>query len=444
MYYCKQCGKVVPDGASACTECGTQTGIGTLFCEHCGTARPAGFMFCTKCGQKYDDSANVPGVGYNVPTTMDYNTPNPVFNAQQPAAPYPTQNAQQPAAPYPTQNAQQPAAPYPTQNVQQPAYPQNMQQPYQNNGYAVPQQQYVQPKVFCRSCGKELTQGMTVCASCGTAKGEGEGFCAHCGTQAVPGATSCASCGKSLAPPFNFGKYFKGWLDNLIGLVKEKNILMMIAHIVPLAMSIVLMVLMFFPMASYSFNEAMTSVYLFPAPNMFGITVTGGIFVILSLVLTIAFFGPFVRKIFTKSKMLEAVLYSMVSICHCIVLAAFVLCFLLKSSDFSYKHSYFFGGTMSFSVIGWITMVLLALSVASGVLSFLDKMGGDKTGSAQGVTVPAAAPVAPVASAVPTAPVAPAAPVAPDASSASFVPGAPAMPDMQNVQENPVQNNNAQ
>ena len=54
--------------------------------------------------------------------------------------------------------------------------------------------------MFCKNCGKELTDGNTYCDNCGMAAGQGCNYCDQCGASHLPGAAVCTTCGKSLNP----------------------------------------------------------------------------------------------------------------------------------------------------------------------------------------------------------------------------------------------------
>ena len=52
--------------------------------------------------------------------------------------------------------------------------------------------------MFCKNCGKEISEGAKFCSSCGTAIGNKPRVCASCGTEIEEGAVFCANCGAAL------------------------------------------------------------------------------------------------------------------------------------------------------------------------------------------------------------------------------------------------------
>ena len=50
-------------------------------------------------------------------------------------------------------------------------------------------------KMYCKTCGKELTKGASICTECGFMVGRGDKFCSHCGTSVLPGQSLCINCG---------------------------------------------------------------------------------------------------------------------------------------------------------------------------------------------------------------------------------------------------------
>lgn len=56
--------------------------------------------------------------------------------------------------------------------------------------------------MFCRNCGKELSDQAVMCVSCGAPPGlprEGHNYCPNCGSKTDPAAQVCMNCGISLA-----------------------------------------------------------------------------------------------------------------------------------------------------------------------------------------------------------------------------------------------------
>ena len=58
--------------------------------------------------------------------------------------------------------------------------------------------------MFCKNCGKELSQGETVCTQCNTPIGEGGNFCPNCAIAIAPDTKQCNRCGAvTEAPSYN-------------------------------------------------------------------------------------------------------------------------------------------------------------------------------------------------------------------------------------------------
>lgn len=52
--------------------------------------------------------------------------------------------------------------------------------------------------MYCRNCGKEVSNEAVVCVSCGMDPKKGKKFCHHCGTETAPAAEICPKCGVRL------------------------------------------------------------------------------------------------------------------------------------------------------------------------------------------------------------------------------------------------------
>lgn len=52
--------------------------------------------------------------------------------------------------------------------------------------------------MFCRNCGKEMSDKAAVCVQCGVKKGTGSSYCPNCGNETAKGAAVCLKCGVSL------------------------------------------------------------------------------------------------------------------------------------------------------------------------------------------------------------------------------------------------------
>lgn len=49
--------------------------------------------------------------------------------------------------------------------------------------------------MYCKNCGKEMSEVADFCTACGVAKGNGNSFCSNCGATTYPDAVVCTSCG---------------------------------------------------------------------------------------------------------------------------------------------------------------------------------------------------------------------------------------------------------
>lgn len=54
IMFCKNCGKVIPDGSLVCPECGNRA-EGTKFCQHCGEVVALDCVVCPKCGRQIQE-----------------------------------------------------------------------------------------------------------------------------------------------------------------------------------------------------------------------------------------------------------------------------------------------------------------------------------------------------------------------------------------------------
>jgi len=52
--------------------------------------------------------------------------------------------------------------------------------------------------MYCRNCGKELSDKADVCVACGVGAGKGNKFCKNCGSPTGPDAQVCVKCGVKL------------------------------------------------------------------------------------------------------------------------------------------------------------------------------------------------------------------------------------------------------
>jgi TM2 domain-containing membrane protein YozV len=54
--------------------------------------------------------------------------------------------------------------------------------------------------MYCRNCGKEVSEQAIMCMACGVPPKKGNRFCQNCGQETDPKAELCARCGVRLAP----------------------------------------------------------------------------------------------------------------------------------------------------------------------------------------------------------------------------------------------------
>ena len=67
--------------------------------------------------------------------------------------------------------------------------------------------------MFCRNCGKELSDNAYSCTSCGVKPLKGKVFCNACGAETMPIAETCVKCGVRLG---SIAKEGKSWLAALL------------------------------------------------------------------------------------------------------------------------------------------------------------------------------------------------------------------------------------
>lgn len=76
--------------------------------------------------------------------------------------------------------------------------------------------------MYCRNCGKEMSELAVVCVNCGVQKGGGTAFCPNCASETTPEQVVCTNCGVSLvskvaAAPGAKSKMAAGLLGILLG-----------------------------------------------------------------------------------------------------------------------------------------------------------------------------------------------------------------------------------
>jgi hypothetical protein len=52
--------------------------------------------------------------------------------------------------------------------------------------------------MFCRNCGKEVSENAEICISCGARPLKGNKYCQNCGCEVNPNAVICIKCGVKL------------------------------------------------------------------------------------------------------------------------------------------------------------------------------------------------------------------------------------------------------
>jgi uncharacterized membrane protein len=88
--------------------------------------------------------------------------------------------------------------------------------------------------MFCRNCGKEVSENAEICTGCGAKPRSGNSYCQSCGSKTDPIAEICINCGAKLAKaglsstniePNVAGLlcYLAGWLTGLIFIIIEKQ-----------------------------------------------------------------------------------------------------------------------------------------------------------------------------------------------------------------------------
>jgi TM2 domain-containing membrane protein YozV len=63
--------------------------------------------------------------------------------------------------------------------------------------------------MFCRNCGKEVSDQAVMCVSCGVPPKAGKKYCQHCGAETNPAAVTCVKCGVSLSGAVSAGSKSK-------------------------------------------------------------------------------------------------------------------------------------------------------------------------------------------------------------------------------------------
>jgi len=71
--------------------------------------------------------------------------------------------------------------------------------------------------MFCRNCGKEVSEQAVMCVSCGVPPRSGKQFCQNCGNSTDMRAAMCVKCGVALSN-VQYSNYIdqKDWLTALL------------------------------------------------------------------------------------------------------------------------------------------------------------------------------------------------------------------------------------
>lgn len=72
--------------------------------------------------------------------------------------------------------------------------------------------------MFCRNCGKELTEASESCLNCGAKPLAGTSFCPRCGAPTAPLAEVCAKCGGQVATTTR-GKLWKSRTAGILAII---------------------------------------------------------------------------------------------------------------------------------------------------------------------------------------------------------------------------------
>jgi ribosomal protein L40E len=67
--------------------------------------------------------------------------------------------------------------------------------------------------MYCRNCGKEVSEQAVMCVACGVPPKSGKKFCQNCGAETSPAAEVCIKCGVKLTSSSEEGK---DWLTALL------------------------------------------------------------------------------------------------------------------------------------------------------------------------------------------------------------------------------------
>ena len=216
-------------------------------------------------------------------------------------------------------------------------------------------------------------QGQVGCTICGTKYGEGTKYCHHCGAEATAGAQICSNCGKSLKPPFSIGRYFKDLLQNFVSIIKAPDIFGSIARNIPNALSIIIFIVMLFPVASHFYVSSYYGLSGYRIPlSTFSVSTVAGILYILAFVVAIALYEPFTRSFISKNSKLDRWSCLFVPALDFIGSLFLFLGYIIKinASENAYIFYAKYPG-MALSITGWVVLALTVLSVVSGIIAFI-------------------------------------------------------------------------
>ncbi len=327
MTYCKSCGSAMEDSHLICQNCGTKKGLGTAFCDKCGAVRQVGMAFCQECGNQLNDQQAAPATG---------------------------------SVPYAQQTAAQ----------------QNASIASQNNS------QYLPQKKYCRNCGSQVMNNQVICTKCGVKVGEGNSYCMHCAAPVTnPQAIACTSCGMSLKPPFDLGKYANQFVDNFTGIFKTNDTIGMLLEYGANFLSLLTFIFSFLPItyiyvggSYYYYSQSESESY-----NIFQNSGFAGFLLIIALLVSIARFVPHVKEFGEKNKNLEKFFVFATPAFMLVSTIILVLHVAFGSAVSSAASGSYYGisleSSYGFTFLGVVFLILVVLSIASAVFSFLRKEG---------------------------------------------------------------------
>lgn len=316
--FCKNCGFRMADDHLVCQQCGTRKGDGGAFCDQCGTVLNIGSAFCTNCGKRIQ-----------VPVAAN----NQQFNPNQ-------SNQQFNSTPY---SQQTPAQQFRSQAQQ-------------------PNSQYLPPKKYCRNCGSEVLNSQVICTKCGVKIGEGNTYCSHCAAQTPPGATNCTHCGKSLKAPFDIGKYFSEFGNNIVSVFKTNDIKNLLIENFSNFAAVLIFILMLLPTYYIGNSYYFRTIY----GNTFGLNGFSGILFILSLVAGLMKYEPFSVKFMNSKPQISNFYVFLTPALELLSIIIMTISFFVLKGSIGIIPA-------GFTFVTWIIILLVLASVADAIYLFITK-----------------------------------------------------------------------